>query len=144
LLSLTKRTRPEKQKTKARLPRVLPMAKKEIDTMWTYALGLILPLTAILWFSRRLPPSRRARARKFAAIWTAVLFTILGVSFACELNAGGVESGQNGAWYGAHSVQPGAYRVPGGTVIPGTAQAPGCGGGAGQYPCPVPVFVPDR
>jgi hypothetical protein len=44
---------------------------------------LVQIIGLVLWLQPRLPPSRRARARKFAAIWTIVLATILGVSFAC-------------------------------------------------------------
>jgi hypothetical protein len=67
-------------------------------------------------------------------------------AMACEEHplAGGVNSLQRGGYYAYDSSQPGAYRVPGGTVLPGAAQSPGCGGGVGQYPCPPPVYVPDR
>jgi hypothetical protein len=111
---------------------------------WTYALGLILPSLAIFFFHRRLPLARRFKSRTQAAIGTAILAANFGLAAACELRAGGVETEQNGGWFGAHSSQPGDCAVPGGTIIPGAAQSPGCGGGAGQYPCPAPVYVPDR
>src|SRR5947209_4436299 len=110
----------------------------------TYALGLVLPLIGIVFISRRLEPARRQRARKFALIATAALASALGIGLACELNAGGVDSHQRGNWYSFDSGQPGAYRVPSGVIIPGAAQSPGCGGGTGQYPCPQPVYIPDR
>jgi hypothetical protein len=67
-------------------------------------------------------------------------------AMACENPpfAGGVDSHQRGWYYAYDSSQPGGFRVPGGTILPGAAQSPGCGGGAGQYPCPPPVYVPDR
>jgi hypothetical protein len=113
--------------------------------MFTYAFGVILPLTAIMFLTPRLSPSGRAQSRKQALAGTAFLAALFASAWACSLDAGGVESGQNGNWYGAHSLQPGAYRVPGGTIIPGTAQLPGCGGGGnGQYTCPLPIYIPDR
>lgn len=63
-------------------------------------------------------------------------------AFACE--PGFVEGHQRGGYYSYDTVQPGAYKVPGGTVIPGAAQSPGCGGGAMQYPCPRPVYIPNN
>jgi hypothetical protein len=110
----------------------------------TYVLGRMLPSLAIAFFHFRLPPARRLKARTQSIIGTAILAAIFGLAAACELRAGGVETDQRGGWFGFHSSQPGAYRVPGGTILPGAAQSPGCGGGAGQYPCPAPVYVPDR
>jgi hypothetical protein len=50
--------------------------------MFTYALGLILPLTAIMFLSRRLPIALKRRARVQAGVATGVLAVVLGVGFA--------------------------------------------------------------
>lgn len=110
--------------------------------MISTVLGLAAVLAAILWLERRLPLERKRRARKHAAVGTTILATIFGLAWACE--PGFVEGHQRGGFFSYDTVQPGAYRVPGGTVIPGPAQSPGCGGGAGQYPCAAPVYIPDR
>lgn len=88
------------------------------------------------------------------ALKIACLAATIGASapaFACTLDPhGGLYQGGSrgqaapGYYHGDDYVTPGAYRVPGGTVIPGAAQSPGCGGGPGQYPCPNPVYIPDR
>jgi hypothetical protein len=53
-----------------------------------YAIGVIAPLTAVWVFSRCLDPARRRLVRTQAAIETAILAAIFGISWACELNAG--------------------------------------------------------
>jgi hypothetical protein len=44
--------------------------------------GLVPILASIVWFSRRLPADRRARARVQAGIAIGVLVVVLGISFA--------------------------------------------------------------
>jgi hypothetical protein len=48
----------------------------------TYALGIILPSMAIVFSHFRLPAARRLKARTQAAIGTAVLAAVLGLSYA--------------------------------------------------------------
>jgi hypothetical protein len=71
--------------------------------------GLAAVLAAILWLQYRLSLARRRRARKQATIGTAILAAMLGLGWACELDAGGVDSHQRGNWYSFDSGQPGAF-----------------------------------
>lgn len=59
------------------------------------------------------------------------------------LGSGYARGGSTGDFHYDTYASAGAYRVPGGIVIPGSAQNPGCGGGSGQYPCPLPRYIPD-
>lgn len=56
--------------------------------------------------------------------------------------AGYVEQGSDGRAFAFQAHVPIACRVPGGVVITGPGQSPGCGGGAAQYPCPDPIYLP--
>jgi hypothetical protein len=54
--------------------------------------------------------------------------------------AGYVQQGYT--WFWAHV--PIACKVPGGTIVTGPGQNPGCGGAPGLYPCPLPRYFPDE